>query len=97
MISSASSKLAVGDPTIAYAAAKAALDAVSRNLAAAWSVQYGITVNSISVGTHPKRNKIPINSEVVVAAAKVGFFLYIRLLFKHLILLLTITCRSDGY
>ena len=50
MISSGSSKMAVGDPTIAYSAAKAAMDAVSRNLAAAWSLQHGITVNSISVG-----------------------------------------------
>jgi len=39
-----------GDPTIAYAAAKAALDTISRNLAAAWSQKHGITVNSISVG-----------------------------------------------
>ena len=26
------------------------MDAVSRNLAAAWGMQYGVTVNSISVG-----------------------------------------------
>ena len=50
MISSGSSKVAMGDPTIAYAAAKAAMDAVSRNLAAAWAVKYGVTVNTISVG-----------------------------------------------
>lgn len=50
MISSGSSKIAFGDPSIAYAAGKAALDAISRNLAAAWGVKYSITVNSISVG-----------------------------------------------
>ena len=49
-ISSGSSKIAFGDPSLAYAAGKAALDAVSRNLAAAWGIKYGITVNSISVG-----------------------------------------------
>ena len=50
MISSGSSKVASGDPMITYAAGKAAMDAVSRNLGAAWGPKYGVTVNSISVG-----------------------------------------------
>ena len=50
MLSSGSSKVAQGDPLISYAAGKAAMDAVSRNLAAAWGLKYGVTVNSISVG-----------------------------------------------
>ena len=50
MISSGSSKIAGGDPTISYASAKAVMDVVSRNLAATWAVTHGVTVNSISVG-----------------------------------------------
>lgn len=50
MISSGSSKIAQGDPMVPYAAGKAAMDAVSRNLGAAWGPTYGVTVNSISVG-----------------------------------------------
>ena len=49
-ISSGSSRFPGGDPFIAYSASKAALDTISRNLAVAWGVKYGITVNSISVG-----------------------------------------------
>ena len=51
LISSGSSKIAQGDPGIAYCAGKAAMDAVSRNLAASWGMKYGVTVNSISVGS----------------------------------------------
>ena len=51
MMSSGSSKIAQGDPAIGYCAGKAAMDAVSRNLAVTWGVQYGVTVNSISVGS----------------------------------------------
>ncbi|KAI7475392.1 hypothetical protein KC351_g10111 [Hortaea werneckii] len=49
MISSGASKLPQGDPIIPYAAAKAALDAVARNLAVMYAPK-NITVNSISVG-----------------------------------------------
>jgi 3-oxoacyl-[acyl-carrier protein] reductase len=49
-ISSGSSKFPGGDPFISYSASKAALDTISRNLAVAWGVKYGVTVNSISVG-----------------------------------------------
>lgn len=50
MISSASSRLAAGDPFLPYAAGKAAMEAASKQLAAAWGVSYGVTVNTISVG-----------------------------------------------
>lgn len=50
MMSSAASKLASGGLTTAYSAGKAALESITRNLAAEWSVKHGITVNSISVG-----------------------------------------------
>ncbi|KAK4617959.1 Short chain dehydrogenase asqE [Fulvia fulva] len=50
MLSSGSSKVAFGDPTVAYAASKAAMDSVAKSLAAIWGVQYGVTVNSVSVG-----------------------------------------------
>ncbi|RMY44780.1 hypothetical protein D0865_10331 [Hortaea werneckii] len=49
MISSGASKIPQGDPIIPYAAAKAALDAVARNLAVMYAPK-NITVNSISVG-----------------------------------------------
>lgn len=50
MISSVASKIAFGEPTVAYSAAKAAVDSISKNLAAIWGVKYGVTVNTISVG-----------------------------------------------
>ncbi|KAF2164763.1 hypothetical protein M409DRAFT_24668 [Zasmidium cellare ATCC 36951] len=50
MISSAAAKAPTGEYVIAYAAAKAALECVSKNLAVAWGPEYGITVNSVSVG-----------------------------------------------
>ncbi|KAF7196506.1 Short chain dehydrogenase asqE [Pseudocercospora fuligena] len=50
VLSSANSKLAMGDPFLAYCVAKAGGDALVRNLAATFGVQKGITVNSISVG-----------------------------------------------
>ncbi|KAK4508040.1 hypothetical protein PRZ48_001777 [Zasmidium cellare] len=51
MISSGASRGANGDPLIAYSAAKAAMDAVSRNLAAIYGItKKDVTVNSISVG-----------------------------------------------
>ena len=50
MISSVASKIAFGEPTVAYSAAKAAVDSISKNLAATWGVKYGVTVNTISVG-----------------------------------------------
>ena len=48
-ISSGSSQLPQGDITLPYAAAKAALDTISRNLAVMYAAK-NITVNSISVG-----------------------------------------------
>lgn len=50
MISSGASKMPLGELYISYGAAKAALESISKNLAATWGMQYGITVNSISVG-----------------------------------------------
>ncbi|KAK4494928.1 hypothetical protein PRZ48_014284 [Zasmidium cellare] len=50
MISSGAAKHPTGEFLIAYGAAKAALECVSKNLAMAWGPQYGVTVNSISVG-----------------------------------------------
>ena len=51
MLSSGSSKIPdSGDQLFSYACGKAAMDAVSRNLASLWSIKYGVTVNSISVG-----------------------------------------------
>ena len=49
LLSSVASKSALGDPFTVYGAAKAAMDAVSRHLAATWGPQKGITVNSIGV------------------------------------------------
>ena len=49
-VSAVASKIAFGDPTIAYSAAKAAMDSVSKNLANVWGTRYGVTVNTISVG-----------------------------------------------
>nr|POF12903.1 short chain dehydrogenase asqe [Quercus suber] len=48
-ISSAASRLPMGDPMIAYSVGKAAMEAVARNMAVTYSKD-GITVNSISVG-----------------------------------------------
>lgn len=50
MITSGASKTAMGKAVIPYAASKAAMDAVSRNLAMQYGASNGITVNSISVG-----------------------------------------------
>ncbi|KAK4499044.1 hypothetical protein PRZ48_009556 [Zasmidium cellare] len=50
MISSASSKTAMGKSILQYAASKAAMDAISRNLAVVYGPSKGITVNTISVG-----------------------------------------------
>ena len=49
-ISSGASRYPGGDPFISYSASKAALDTISRNLAVAWGIKYGVTDNSISVG-----------------------------------------------
>lgn len=49
MISSVASRFAFVERTITYSAAKAAVDSISKNLAAIWGVKYGITVNTISV------------------------------------------------
>lgn len=97
MLSSGSSKLAVSDPTIAYAAAKAAMDAVSRNLAAAWSVQYGITVNSISVGKLSSPFKSRFNGEVVRATGRVHYLGRIRSPSDRLEAFLTVNSRFDRY
>jgi len=50
MISSVSSKMAMGDPFIPYAAGKAAMEAASKQLAAVYGPKNGVTVNTISVG-----------------------------------------------
>ncbi|KAK5127160.1 hypothetical protein LTR85_008521 [Meristemomyces frigidus] len=50
LISSTASKMPVGDPLTVYAASKAAMDAVAKNLAIIFGTTYGVTVNSISVG-----------------------------------------------
>lgn len=50
LISSAAARMPTGEFLIPYAAAKAALESISKNLAMAWGPQYGVTVNSISVG-----------------------------------------------
>ncbi|KIW23053.1 uncharacterized protein PV07_11285 [Cladophialophora immunda] len=50
-ISSVSSKLANGDMYLTYGASKAALDSITRSLAANLGVQTGATFNSVSVGT----------------------------------------------
>ncbi|KAF2172303.1 hypothetical protein M409DRAFT_17538 [Zasmidium cellare ATCC 36951] len=51
LISSGASRGANPDPVMAYSAAKAAMDAVSRNLAAIYGItKKDVTVNSISVG-----------------------------------------------
>jgi len=51
MLSSGASKIPEnGDQLFSYSCGKAAMDAVSRNLASLWSIKYGVTVNSISVG-----------------------------------------------
>lgn len=50
LLSSTASKMPLPDPMLPYGAAKAALDSVSRCLAAIYGVRYGVTVNSISVG-----------------------------------------------
>ena len=50
MMSAVASKFAFGEPTVAYSAAKAAVDSISKNLAAIWGPKYGVTVNTISVG-----------------------------------------------
>lgn len=50
MISSGAARMPTGEYLLSYAAAKAALESVSKNLAMAWGPQYGVTVNSISVG-----------------------------------------------
>ncbi|KAF2718021.1 NAD(P)-binding protein [Polychaeton citri CBS 116435] len=50
MLSSASSKIANGDPLTSYSVGKAAMEAVVRNMSAVYGIQKGITVNSISVG-----------------------------------------------
>lgn len=51
MTSTCASKLPAGDPFVGYAAAKAAMDSIARNLAAIYAVKYGVTVNTISVGS----------------------------------------------
>lgn len=50
MISTAASKTAMGKAAIPYAASKAAVDTISRNLAMQYGASKGITVNTISVG-----------------------------------------------
>lgn len=50
-ISSVSSKLPNADPYITYGASKAALDSMTRSLAANWASTTRATFNSISVGT----------------------------------------------
>ena len=51
MVSTCASKLPAGDPFVGYAAAKAAMDAIARNLAAIYTVKHGVSVNTISVGS----------------------------------------------
>lgn len=50
MISSGASRMAMGKNMLHYAASKAAMDTVSRNLGMQYGASKGITVNSISVG-----------------------------------------------
>ncbi|KAK3704351.1 hypothetical protein LTR37_013904 [Vermiconidia calcicola] len=71
MLSSVNAKLASGDPFLAYSAGKAALDATSRNLAAAWAVKYGVTVNTIGVGT-TKTEALTAASSVLGPALETG-------------------------
>ena len=51
MTSTCASKLPAGDPFVGYAAAKAAMDSIARNLASIYAVKHDVTVNTISVGS----------------------------------------------